>query len=273
MSVSFDELTITNDFLFKKVMQNKRICKHLIEEILQIRIETLTFVELEKSIDIYHGSHGIRLDITAHDERHTRYNIEMQASDIINKDTGLSVLPKRTRYYQAMLDMDLLKKGQPYDMLNPTYIIFICNFDLFGRGLYSYTFQKKCKEDPLLTLPDDTTILFLNATGTHGEATPHTKSFLTYVHEHIVTDAFTDEINTEILKIKCDEKIRGEFMHFELLLHDKKEEGRREKCLEDIKTLMESLNLSVENAMTALKIPSSQWDYYKKQILSSSSSQ
>ena len=34
MSVSFDELTITNDFLFKKVMQNKRICKHLIEEIL-----------------------------------------------------------------------------------------------------------------------------------------------------------------------------------------------------------------------------------------------
>lgn len=62
-------------------------------------------------------------------------------------------------------------------------------------------------------------------------------------------------------------------MHFELLLHDKKEEGRRERCLEDIKTLMESLNLSVENAMTALKIPPSQWDYYKKQILSSSSSQ
>ena len=62
-------------------------------------------------------------------------------------------------------------------------------------------------------------------------------------------------------------------MHFELLLHDKKEEGRREMCLEDIKTLMESLNLSVENAMTALKIPPSQWDYYKKQILSSSSSQ
>ena len=77
-------------------------------------------------------------------------------------------------------------------------------------------------------LPDDTTVLFLNAVGTHGSVTPHVKSFLQYVHEHIVTDAFTDEINTEILKIKCDEKIRGEFMHFELLLHDKKEEGRRE---------------------------------------------
>ena len=114
MSTTFDQLTITNDFLFKKVMQNKRICKHLIEEILHIQIETLSFIELEKTIDIYHNSYGIRLDVTAHDEHHTRYNIEMQASDVINEDTGLSVLPKRPRYYQAILDMDLLKKGQPY---------------------------------------------------------------------------------------------------------------------------------------------------------------
>ena len=167
--------------------------------------------------------------------------------------------------------MDLLKKGQPYDRLNPTYIIFICNFDLFGNGLYSYTFQKQCQEDAALILPDDTIILFLNAAGTHDSVTPHVKSFLQYVHEHIVTDAFTDEINTEILKIKCDEKIRGEFMHFELLLHDKKGEGRREGRQEGlregrqkgrheeravlIQTLMGSMNLSIENAMTALKIP------------------
>ena len=74
-------------------------------------------------------------------------------------------------------------------------------------------------------------------------------------------------------------------MHFELLLHDKKEEGRREGRQEGlregrqkgrheervalIKTLMESMNLSVENAMAALKIPPAQWEYYKKQIQSS----
>lgn len=57
-------------------------------------------------------------------------------------------------------------------------------------------------------------------------------------------------------------------MHFELLLHDKKEEGRREERVALIKTLMESMNLSVENAMAALKIPPAQWEYYKKQILS-----
>lgn len=58
-------------------------------------------------------------------------------------------------------------------------------------------------------------------------------------------------------------------MHFELLLHDKKEEGRREKRVVLIKTLMESMNLSIENAMTALKIAPAQWAYYKKQIQSS----
>lgn len=57
-------------------------------------------------------------------------------------------------------------------------------------------------------------------------------------------------------------------MHFELLLHDKKEEGRREERVVLIKTLMESMDLSIENAMVALKIPPAQWEYYKKQILS-----
>ena len=53
----------------------------------------------------------------------------------------------------------------------------------------------------------------------------------------------------------------------------KKEEGCREGRQEEravlIKTLMESMNLSIENAMTALKIPPTQREYYKKQIQSS----
>ena len=35
----YDELTIVDNFLFQKVMHNKRICKMLIEKILKIRIK------------------------------------------------------------------------------------------------------------------------------------------------------------------------------------------------------------------------------------------
>ena len=53
----------------------------------------------------------------------------MQCTD--EKDNGLA---KRTRYYQAMIDMDVLEKGDDYSMLNPAYIIFICTFDAFDQG-------------------------------------------------------------------------------------------------------------------------------------------
>lgn len=39
----WEELTIQDNFLFQKVMQNQRICKYLIEKILGIRIEKTHF--------------------------------------------------------------------------------------------------------------------------------------------------------------------------------------------------------------------------------------
>lgn len=49
-------------------------------------------------------------------------------------------MKKRTRYYQAMIDMDVLEQGNSYDSLNQTYIIFICTFDLFKQNRHIYTY-------------------------------------------------------------------------------------------------------------------------------------
>ena len=48
----WEELTIQDNFLFLKVMQNKRLCQHLIEKILQIKIVEITYPDTEKSIDV-----------------------------------------------------------------------------------------------------------------------------------------------------------------------------------------------------------------------------
>ena len=41
-------------------------------------------------------------------------------------------LVKRMRYYHSAIDVDSLLRGNPYDQLKKSYVIFICNFDLCG---------------------------------------------------------------------------------------------------------------------------------------------
>ena len=59
----WQDATITENFLFEKVMHNKRICKRLIEKILDITIQSIEFPEAEKSITIRRDSKSVRLDV------------------------------------------------------------------------------------------------------------------------------------------------------------------------------------------------------------------
>ena len=63
LATKFANLTIQSDFIFKKVMSRKRICKHLLEELLQIEIADINYLEAEKTLEPEYTSRGIRLDI------------------------------------------------------------------------------------------------------------------------------------------------------------------------------------------------------------------
>ena len=45
---AWENLTIADNFIFQKVMRKKRLCKRLIENILNIKIRKITFPETEK---------------------------------------------------------------------------------------------------------------------------------------------------------------------------------------------------------------------------------
>lgn len=226
LATKFENLTIQSDFIFKKVMSRKRICIHLLEELLQIKIADISYFEAEKSLEPDYASRGIRLDIIVADDKNTHYNLEMQVNNIKNPDTKHYVLPKRTRYYQALMDIDLLQKGQEYDLLPPTYIIFICVFDFFAKGNYVYTFKKRCLEDLNLELSDEATTMILNTKGTNGNISKDIKSFYDYVNNHIINSDFTRQIDDEISYLKLDSKVRREFMLLEARLLDERREGR-----------------------------------------------
>ena len=56
-------------------------------------------------------------------------------------------LVKRMRYYHSAIDVDSLLRGNPYDQLKKSYVIFICNFDLCGDGFPVYESQTVWKQN------------------------------------------------------------------------------------------------------------------------------
>lgn len=157
---TWETLGISNDFLFGKVMRDPELCKGLLERIFpDMEIDHVEFPITQKSINPDMDAKNVRLDLYVVDDAGTVYDIEMQVSDT-------KELPKRTRYYQSAMDLEMIDKGETYKKLKKSFIIFICPFDLFGKGRHIYTFQNYCKEDKKVALGDDTAKIFLNAMGT-----------------------------------------------------------------------------------------------------------
>lgn len=105
----------------------------------------------------------IKLDVWAVDESDTVYDTEVQQQNTHN-------LPKRSRYYQGVIDSRMLAPGiVNFNRLNDLFIIIIAPFDLFGKDRYLYTFQMMCREAPDLPLQDGTARIFVNTHGTNAE--------------------------------------------------------------------------------------------------------
>ena len=216
----WQDLTIQDDYMFKLIMSRKRICKKMLEKILRISIDDLVYIEDEKSMKASYDSKGVRLDVYVKDDKHTVYNIEMQVRKPENEG-----LYKRTRYYQSMIDGDLLKAGVDYDELNPTYIIFICPFEPFHEGRHMYTFRNYCTEDKDIELQDGTVKLFLNTKGTMDDVEPDVKAFLEYVDGVMSPDDFVQEIDEAIRNVKMQESERVRYMTYTLKLKEERKIG------------------------------------------------
>lgn len=88
----WEDLTISNDFLFGKVMQNAKLCQELLQRILpDLDIDHIEYPELQKVIKPDADAKSVRLDVYVKDNKNVIYNIEMQACDT-------KELPKRSRY-------------------------------------------------------------------------------------------------------------------------------------------------------------------------------
>ncbi|GFI45729.1 hypothetical protein IMSAGC019_01042 [Lachnospiraceae bacterium] len=208
----WEDLSISNDFLFGKVMQDVELCRELLQRILpELDIDHIEYPELQKGIKLDADAKSVRLDVYVRDGKGTVYDIEMQV-------TSAKELPKRTRYYQSMIDLQMIDKGQSYKKLNPSYIIFICQFDMFHMGRHIYTFENICREDKDISLGDGAVKIFLNADGKMDDVSRELKAFLDYVAGKKSEDSFINKLEEAVKAAKRNREWRHEYMT--LLMRD-----------------------------------------------------
>ncbi len=202
---SFDELTFQDNFIFQKVMLKKHICKAVLERLLDISIKDIVYIHEEKNLDVRWGTKSVRLDVFVNDDKGTVFNIEMQTS----KD--MEELVKRTRFYQSILDMYHIQKGQKYTTLNDSYVIFICTFPVFTGDRHKYTFKNVCIEDYDIALNDGATKLFLSTKGTQNDVSKPLQAFLDYIDGQEATDELLRDIDDAVHEVKHCEAWKEEY--------------------------------------------------------------
>ena len=215
----WSDATIRDNFVFSKTMEMySDLCRQLLEFILNFKIRGINYPEREKTVEACIDGKGIRLDVYVEDDKKRSFDVEMQLTDSDN-------LAKRMRYYQGLIDIDKLKRGQHYGTLGESFIIFVCTFDCFKLGRYIYTFQERCAENPNLLLNDGATKVFLNTKGTVGDVLPDLKAFLDYVESGIVSGKFVEKLDAAVKSIKRNKKVRHDFMTLQMALLEERMEG------------------------------------------------
>lgn len=192
-SKTLQELNLTDDFLFDAATEELENCKAIIELTTGLRLKSLKWKSGQKVIHNLPGKRGVRLDFIAESEDGRIFDVEMQ-----NRNEGN--IPKRTRFYQALIDAPILKSGERgFDKMNPLYIIIICNYDPYGKKKYCYTFDNQCKEVPGLRLGDEVTKLLLSTKGENEEEV--SKELVDFLH-------YVTESNENGLPDECDERLK-----------------------------------------------------------------
>ena len=245
MGTEFQKLNLSNSFLFAAAMEDTEICRLVLEIILGFKIPKVQ-VHVEHSILISSDFRSVRLDVYASDELKVGYDVEAQ-----NEDAGN--LAKRSRYYQAEMDVSSLKPGDDFSDLRPGYVIFICTFDPFGKGLYRYTFEERCLECDM-PLGDGTKKIFLNTKGTNEAEVPQELvHFLKYMEDSSDKtveenpDQSIQKLHDKVSELKQWRKLEGRYMTIEEMLKIKekksRKEGKAEGKAEAVIELLEDLGM------------------------------
>ena len=216
-SEKYENISFTNNFAFCKVMQNEEICREVIETLLHIKVGRLEYKSFEKDLKLEIDKRGIRLDVYIADSDRV-FDLEMQTTD--KKNLGC-----RMRYYQSLIDAELLDKGANFNDLKESNIIFFCTFDPFRKGLPQYTFCNSCEELPDLKLDDKCRKIAYNVNAFEKVDDEKIRKLLEFISTGKSETSLTNKICKELKRVQGNEEWRAEYMTWEMLKQDTYDSG------------------------------------------------
>ena len=241
----------TNDLIFRWVMEHEENCLAILRAILpDLKITAVKRRENEHPINYlaFDDERGVRFDAIIEDDQERFYDVEMQVA-----------MGKRVRYYQVQIDQETLKKGEDYDDLRESYVIFFCAFDPCGQDRRLYQFHYYEDDDRQLRLPTNSHVILINALGTKGQITPALAAVLDVMNRRRDNaNPLAVRLVKEIDDYNRDKKRRRALMNLKMRLKDEWRLGLSEGRAEGRDEMQDEMTLGLIQALQAQGMPQKQ---------------
>lgn len=197
--------------------------------------------------------HSVRLDVEATDSLGDKIDIEVQRAKQGAK-------PKRARYHSALLDTHSLRARQTYDRLPTTYVVFITEEDYWKAGLPVYRVDRTLTNLGNRDFGDCAHIVYVN--GEYQGDSPIGRLMADFRTSDPSRMNFP-ELAARVNALKnSEDEVRKMCRAMEITYEEGLRDGQRDRGANDLRNLMETLGLSLTDALNALKIPSEERQTY-----------
>ena len=264
--------TLMDDVFMTAVFQDSLPCVDLVLQIILDRPNLrATRVVTQHTMKNLHG-HDVRLDIHAFADGQ-EFNIEIQRAK-------KGATPRRARYHSSVMDANALPEGADYKKLPESYVIFITETDVLGKGKPLYEIERVIKGDGD-SFNDGAHIVYVNSAIADTE-TPLGRLM------HDFRCARPEEMYYDVLAERTgrfktsEEGVIGMKSAWEQFKEEFKEEviaegiaqgiaqgmerGEEKAYISSIRAVMANFQLTAEKAMDMLSIPKTKQGHYKAML-------
>lgn len=246
---------LDDEFMKRCLKDNKPAVECILRIIMDKADLVVQSIVIEDTIPNLQGR-GVRLDVHATDQTGREYDIEVQRAD-----TGATA--KRARFNSSLLDLNSLKKGDNFENLPETYVIFITENDVLGGGKAKYHIDRVIHEMKKL-FGDEEHIIFVNgAYKGDDDIGKLMHDFRSSNPDDMLLEPLKETVNR--YKNNTEEVIRMSKDLEDLLneeVNEARAEGEEKANMSSIRAIMETAGVTAEKAMEMLKIDKSLWQKY-----------